>query len=388
VAGGTLKTRRKARPADVEAVLNRYRPLVAEALREALTAARASTPPAPAALPLLDELYAQIEYHFGWREADLRPAAYSMGKLLRPTLLLLCCELAAGQARGDERACEEAVQRAMPAALAVELIHNFSLIHDDIEDGDEARHHRPTLWKLWGVPQAINTGDGVFALGRMELLRLVERGVPAALVVELAVALDRTCLALCEGQFLDMRFEGRRDVSAARYLEMIARKTAALMACPCWMGGRLGAPDDRALAERLESFGQALGIAFQLRDDLLGIWQAQALGKTASGDLRRKKMTLPVIAALEAATDADCAALLEIYSEPGAASEEQIVLALAILERTGARERARTALREQCEAARSALAAAAGAIPGATPTAHDAYQALATLLGFVAAEAV
>jgi geranylgeranyl diphosphate synthase, type I len=384
VAGGTLKTRRKARGAEVEAVLDRYRPLVAAALREALTAARASTPPAPAAFPALDELYAQIEYHFGWREADLRPAAYSMGKLLRPTLLLLCCELAAGQAGGDERAREEAVRRAIPAALAVELIHNFSLIHDDIEDGDEARHHRPTLWKLWGVPQAINTGDGVFALGRLELLRLAERGGPAALVVELAAALDRTCLALCEGQFLDMRSEGRRDVSVALYLEMIARKTAALMACPCWMGARLGAPEDRALAERLETFGRALGIAFQLRDDLLGIWQAQALGKTAAGDVRRKKMTLPVIAALEAAGDADRATLLEIYSEPGPAGEEQIARALAILERTGARDRARAALREQCEAARSALAAATGTLP----TQGDASRALATLLGFVAAEAI
>jgi geranylgeranyl diphosphate synthase type I len=407
-------------------VLDRYRPLLSDALRATIAAARAATPPAPEAQPLLDELYAQIEYHFGWRDADLRLAAHGMGKLLRPTLLLLACQLAARDAwqtadsalptRGGKSTAgvigpwrpsasgrrsdspsdvvpsEEAVQRAVPAAVAVELIHNFSLVHDDIEDGDAERHHRPTLWSLWGVPQAINTGDGIFAMGRMELLRLAERGVAPGLVVELAAALDRTCLALCEGQFLDMRFEGRHEISVALYLEMIARKTAALMACSCWMGARLGAPDDPALAARLEAFGRAIGIAFQLRDDLLGIWEAQALGKTAAGDLRRKKMTLPVIAALECGADADRAALLAIYAEPGAASEAQIAEMLAILERGGARERARAALGEQCAAARAALAAATAtartAATGEAPAAQDAAEALATLLEFVAADAI
>ncbi len=282
------------------------------------------------------------------------------------------------------------MRRAVPAAVAVELAHNFSLIHDDIEDGDEERHARATLWALWGVPQAINTGDGIFAMARLELLRLVEGDVPAPLVVELAADLDRTCLALCEGQFLDMRFEGRHDLSVALYLDMIARKTAALMRCACWMGGRLGAPEQPEMAARLGAFGQALGIAFQLRDDLLGIWEAEALGKSAAGDLRRKKMTLPVIAALEAASPADRDALLDIYTSPCPATEEQIERALAILERTHARERARVALREQCAAARSALndLRMASSATGGDGDRADAYGALAAMLNFVASEAV
>jgi geranylgeranyl diphosphate synthase type I len=369
--------------ADIEQVLRRYRTLLADGLRESLAAARAAMPPAPAAHTALDELYGQVEYHFGWRDAALRLAANRPGKLLRPTLLLLAYELAVGKSGLEEETRAELLRRALPAAVAVELVHNFSLVHDDIEDGDEARHGRPTMWTLWGVSQALNTGDGIFAMARLELLRLAERGVPAPLVVELAALLDQTSLALCEGQFLDMRFEGRHDLTVALYLEMIARKTAALMACPARMGARLGAPEDAALAARLGDFGRELGIAFQLRDDLLGIWAAEALGKTSAGDLRRKKMTLPVIAALEAAAPADRATLLDMYAQPGPAGEEQVATVLAILDRTGARERARATLREQCAAARAALEAAAGDAPAA----GEVYEALATLLAFVAAEA-
>jgi geranylgeranyl diphosphate synthase type I len=271
------------------------------------------------------------------------------------------------------------VRRALPAAVAIELVHNFSLVHDDIEDRDEERHHRATMWKLWGEPQAINTGDGIFAMARLELLRLVERGVAPALVVDLCELLDCMCLTLCEGQYLDMRFEGRSEISVAQYLEMIARKTAAIMACACQMGSLLGAAPDRALAGKLAEFGQALGIAFQLRDDLLGIWAAESLGKTSAGDLRRKKVTLPIIAALEAATPADRQALLDMYSQPGPASQEQIALALAILDRTGARARAKAVLAEQCAAASAALEAAAESYGAAEPGA-----ALAALLAFVA----
>src|SRR5262249_17304146 len=168
-----------------------------------------------------------------------------------------------------------------PAAVCVELVHNFSLVHDDIEDGDAERRHRPTLWKLWGVPQAINTGDGIFAMARASLWRLLDDGVDAQVVVSLAPLVDPTCLELCEGQFLDMSYEGRQDVSVTMYLEMIERKTAALMACATEMGGRLADADQPDVAVRLAQFGRALGIAFQLRDDLLGIWSAEQLGKTA-----------------------------------------------------------------------------------------------------------
>jgi len=331
---------------DIAAVLDRYRAPIEAGLRAALAAAATATTPAAATEALRSSLYGQIDYHLGWRDATFKPSQGHRGKLLRPTLTLLAAELAGG---------DTAVTRALPAAVSVELIHNFSLIHDDIEDGDEMRHHRPTLWRNWGQAQAINTGDALFALARTQLLRLVERGVDAALTLRLAEQLDTTCLELCEGQHLDMSFEGRRDVTVAMYLDMIARKTAALMRCGAELGGRIGAPADAALGARLGEFGRALGLGFQIRDDLLGIWKAQELGKSVAGDVRRKKMSLPIIHALEHAKPADRNALTHIYFRPGPAEDEQIAEILEILERCGARARALEALREQLAIARTAL---------------------------------
>ena len=369
-----------AHSGNLDAVLGRYRALLGEALQMAIAGERADMSLPNAIRDILDEFYSQIQYHHGWRTPDMQPIPWHPGKLLRPTLLLLACELAAGQ---SGRAPDEAVRQAIPAALAVEMVHNFSLIHDDIEDGDEERHHQPTLWKLWGVPLAINTGDGLFALARLQLSHLRERGVAAETVLQLSAQLDATCVELCEGQHLDMRFEGRRDVTVAMYLDMIGRKTAALMDCAASIGSLIGAPQDAGLSARLGSFGRALGMGFQLRDDMLGIWSAAALGKTEAGDLRQKKMSLPVIAALENATPEDQRALTAIYDHPGPASESQIATLLAILEHTGARERTRATLREQCDAARSLLDSAC-----ATSTATDACAALGVLLDFVAAEGI
>jgi geranylgeranyl diphosphate synthase type I len=371
---------------NLDAVLGRYRALLGEALLQAIHDARASTPSAAASDEILDEFYGQIEYHHGWRAPDLSLTPWHPGKLIRPTLLLLACEVAAGQREQREEsdgARQAAIQRAIPAALAVELVHNFSLVHDDIEDGDEERHHQPTLWKLWGVPLAINTGDGIFALARLQLSHLRARDVPAETIIELSARLDATCIELCEGQHLDMRFEGRQDVSVAMYLDMIGRKTAALMDCAARMGSLIGAPENETLSAQLGSFGRALGIGFQLRDDMLGIWSAQALGKSAAGDLRHKKMSLPVISALEDAAPADRRTLIDIYSQPGPASETQIATLIEILERSGVRERTRTMLREQCGQARALLDSAC-----ANTSAADASAALSVILDFVAAEGI
>jgi geranylgeranyl diphosphate synthase, type I len=378
-----VTVRRKAETDAIAEALGRYRERVNAALEASIQAARGATPRTPVVAPLLDAFYGQVEYHFGWRDAELQPTRAQPGKLLRPALLLAACELAATHAGADQDEANVAVTRAIPAAIAVELVHNFSLIHDDIEDGDEARHHRATLWKVWGEAHAINTGDGVFAMARLELLRLIERDVTPALVVELAELLDRTCLALCEGQYLDMAFERSQEITAEMYLAMIGRKTAALMACAAQMGGRLGAPDDPALAERLREFGDALGMAFQVRDDMLGIWEAADLGKSAAGDVRRKKMTLPVLLALDSATPADRETLARIYTSAGQASEEEIAAVLAIFERVSAREQAREILRTDCESARQALESAATDAVGA----QGAYQALTSLVNFVSAEA-
>jgi geranylgeranyl diphosphate synthase type I len=366
----------------IAAILGRYRALIEQGMRAALADAARATTPADATDDLRATLYGQIEYHLGWRDADFTPSEGHRGKLLRPTLTLLAAELAGGA---------DAVARALPAAVAVELIHNFSLIHDDIEDGDEERHHRQTLWRVWGQPQAINTGDALFSLARWRLLDLARLGVDPALTLRLIALVDATCLELCEGQHLDMRFEARRDVSVAMYLDMIARKTAALMRCSTTLGARIGAPEDEALGARLGAFGQALGLAFQLRDDLLGIWQAQKLGKSAAGDLRRKKMSLPVIHALEHASEADRAALTAIYFAPGPADDEQIAEALAILDRSGARARVHDALREQLGQARTALDTAL-ALAEARPTSDarasaDAGAALGEFIAYISADA-
>lgn len=365
---------------NLDVVLGRYRALLGEALHAAIHTTRDATPTAAATQAMLDGFYGQIEYHHGWRTPDLQSRPWQPGKLLRPTLLLLASELAAGHTGGDEH---EAVHKSIPAAVAVELVHNFSLVHDDIEDGDEERHHQPTLWKLWGVPLAINTGDGIFALAHLQLSHLPARGVSAESAIQLAGRLDATCVELCEGQYLDMSFEGRRDVTVAMYLDMIGRKTAALMECAAAMGSLIGAPQDTALSAQLGSFGRALGVGFQLRDDMLGIWSATALGKTEAGDLRHKKMSLPVIAALEYATPKDQDTLTSIYGEMGPATESQIAAMLAILERTQARERTRAMLRDYCDQARNRLAAAC-----ATTTATESCAALGTLLDFVAAEGI
>jgi geranylgeranyl diphosphate synthase, type I len=372
----------------LDPILARYRPALGEALLQALADARTSKTTS-STHKLLDGLNAQIEYHLGWRTPNLQPRRWQPGKLLRPTLLLLASEIATGQA--DQSAETQqgrpmAVQRALPAAVAVELVHNFSLIHDDIEDGDSERHHQPTLWKLYGIPQAINTGDYLFALARLQLRQLRERGVPAETILDIAAQLDATCLELCEGQYLDMSFEGRHDITEAMYLDMIGRKTAALMDCAARIGSRIGAPENEPLSERLGAFGRALGMGFQLRDDMLGIWSAGALGKSEAGDLRQKKMSLPVIAALEHATPDDRAMVTRIYGEPGTASEPQITALLDMLERTSARERTRAVLHEYGERARALLDRVCSDIR--VSEAREACAALASMLEFVAAEGI
>ena len=373
----------RTEPARIESALERYRPRISRELRRIVGRAARLTPTAPVTAQLLGAFYAQIEYHLGWRHPDLSAAKAHPGKLLRPTLLLLACELGAERRGADSAERAAAVESALPAAASVELVHNFSLVHDDIEDGDETRRHRPTLWTLWGVPQAINTGDGLFSLARSGLWELPARGVSPTVVVALADWLDRTCLELCEGQYLDMSFEGREDVTAAMYLDMIGRKTAALMACATRMGALIGAPEDEAFAKRMAEFGRALGLAFQLRDDLLGIWASTSeLGKAAAGDLRRKKMTLPVIHARETATPGDRAVIVKAYATAGEMSQQTIARVLEILERCNARERVRRELREQAEVARAALDATTGADDAEGP-----HAALASLLRFVSAAA-
>ena len=273
-------------------------------------------------------LYEMLAYHLGLDQPD-----GPRGKRMRPLLGLLAYQ----SLTGDYRA-------ALPGAAAVELGHNFSLVHDDIEDADQERRHRPTLWAIWGVPLAINAGDALFALSRLALYRLLEDGFSEARVLALMRVYDETCLALCEGQFMDISFERRGDVTVEEYLVMIGRKTAALVGASIQAGAIL-ATDDQATIEAFRHFGYHLGLAFQMADDVKGsFWTTAESGKPEAGDIRKRKKTLPLVWALEHGSAADVARLREIYAGGQRADHPmdpaEVDEVLEILERSGAREEA------------------------------------------------
>jgi geranylgeranyl diphosphate synthase type I len=276
-------------------------------------------------------LYEMLAYHLG-----LEDGAGPRGKRMRPLLGLLAYESLGGDFR-----------RVLPGAAAVEFGHNFSLVHDDIEDADRERRHRPTLWALWGVPLAINAGDALFALSRLALYRLLDDGFTEERVLDLMHVYDETCLALCEGQFLDISFERRTDVTVDEYLEMIGKKTAALLSASARAGALL-ASDDPTVADAYQRFGWDLGMAFQMADDVKGtFWSSVETGKPEAGDVRKRKKTLAVVWALQNAPEPDATRLRELYSQPvdsvrpGAfehppMSDADVDEVLAILERSGA----------------------------------------------------
>jgi geranylgeranyl diphosphate synthase type I len=229
----------------------------------------------------LGELQAMLAYHMGWQGEGAGPNA--SGKRIRPLLLLLVTIAAGGE-----------WPRALPAAAAVELIHNFSLIHDDIEDNSPLRRGRPTVWKKWGIAQALNAGDLMFALAHLELLRLQETSC-ASIALQAARILQETCVKLTQGQFLDISYENRQDLTLEDYWPMISGKTAALLAA-CTELGALLAEADETQRLNFREFGRNLGLAFQAQDDLLGIWGNAALtGKSAESDLLSGKKSLPVL---------------------------------------------------------------------------------------------
>jgi len=271
--------------------------------------------------------YGMLHYHLGWADEELNQVQTSSGKRLRPLLCLL-----------SSRALGGDTEQALPAACAIELIHNFSLVHDDIQDQSQTRRGRRTVWTLWGMNQGINVGDGLFALAHLALHRLSDRGVPLNRQHAAAHALDRACLALCEGQFFDMAFEGRTDVDLDQYLQMIGRKTAALIAAATQVGAIL-ATDDAHVIEECRQFGENLGMAFQIQDDLLGAWgDEKVTGKSAASDIRDRKKTLPVVYALNQAHDRHAAhQLLEVYAGKAPLDESTIKSVLAILQSVGAR---------------------------------------------------
>ncbi|MBN1485925.1 MAG: polyprenyl synthetase family protein [Chloroflexia bacterium] len=275
----------------------------------------------------LQPFYGMIEYHLGWRDAALRPVRENTGKRLRPLLSLLACEVSSGLWRP-----------ALPAAAAVELLHNFTLIHDDIEDNSPLRRGRPTVWNLWGIPQAINVGDGLFVLARTALLRLRSSGLANEAFLEALEVFDQAILRICEGQYLDLSFEGRLDVDETSYGAMISAKTGALLVAAVQLGALIGGATAASL-ETWRRFGLALGLAFQVQDDWLGVWGNPVLtGKPAAADLHGRKLGLPLVHALGQATGAAREFLVQRLRGREPLSEEDIAAILQMMEDAGSRD--------------------------------------------------
>lgn len=275
------------------------------------------------------ELYSMVRYHMGLDSDAPR------GKRMRPLIGLLTYQSIAGDHR-----------KALPGAAAVEMGHNFSLVHDDIEDQGPERRHRPALWTIAGVPQAINTGDTLFTLSRMALYRLAEEGFDDGRILRLMRLYDETCLALCEGQFMDIWTSEHDDwMTVDYYFDMIGRKTASLIAGSAEAGAVL-ATEDEAIISAYRRFGWSLGVAFQLNDDVLGIWGDQGVTGKETSDIATRKKTLPLIYAMAETTGPDAERLAAILAQSETAPDAgEVDEVLGILERVGAGEYTRNRAR-------------------------------------------
>ena len=260
------------------------------------------------------------QYHKGWLDAAGRPTAAGGGKALRATLALL-----------SARAAGAPAEHGVPAAIAVELLHDFSLLHDDVMDGDTERRHRPTAWTVFGTSSAILTGDALL-VAAFDVLLATGRPAAAAAAGSLATATAQ----LITGQGADMDFERRVDVTLDECLAMIDGKTGALIRCACALGARLaGAPAE--LVQGLAEVGTRLGLAFQMVDDLLGIWGDPAVtGKPALGDLRSRKKSVPVLAALGSGMPA-ADDLAGYYTRTGEPTDADLPVMAELIERCGGR---------------------------------------------------
>jgi geranylgeranyl diphosphate synthase type I len=267
-----------------------------------------------------------IDYVFGWDPASEKAGLSRTvsGKKIRPLFMALVARAISGDYR-----------HVLPAGAALEFLHNFTLIHDDVMDKSLERRHRPAVWTRWGSTQAINVGDALYALANLVCVRLVNTATPPDKVVRVFQILSQACLWTAEGQILDIDFETRESVSSADYVAMISHKTGTLIEAAAAIGALLST-DDEAIVQAYARFGRHLGIAFQVRDDYLGVWGNEArTGKSATSDIREKKKSYPILVGFERASDQDQAALRRLYAQE-TLSDEDVQAVLAILDGAGA----------------------------------------------------
>ncbi|SED52648.1 geranylgeranyl diphosphate synthase, type I [Streptomyces melanosporofaciens] len=305
-------------------------------------------------------------YSFGWCDVGGTPAEGAGGKGVRQALAVLCAEAAGASG-----------EAAVAGAVAVELVHTFSLLHDDIMDGDQTRRTRPTVWKAYGTGPAVLAGDALFALA-VEALAAVPGAGAAAAVRRLSVALGD----LVHGQADDLLFESRpwtgpAAVGPEEYRTMAEHKTGALLGCAAALGAALaGAPETTAAT--LDRAGRHMGVAFQVADDLLGIWGDPAVtGKPVHRDLRQRKKTFPVLAALSARDTSAAGQLATLLEEsPDTPDDATTRRAADLIEQAGGRSAALVEADRHITAVERCL--------DGLPLVPRASAELHTLLGFLA----
>ena len=287
-------------------------------------------------------LYDVLRYHLGWADQRGQPEDIPSVPHLQSLLALVCCEAFSGD-----------FQPALPAAAGVELVHNFTLVHSDVQSGRVEEQDRPSIWWVWGPAQAINAGDGLHALGRTTIMRLAQRGVPADRVLRAVELLDRACLTLCEGQFMDLKFQDQLLVTSSAYYDMIGRKTGALAGCAAELGALAGGRDE-AVCLQARAAGSRLGMAWQIGQDISDFWGRRGDGMTASNVLNKKK-SLPLILAMETAELAVKRELGDIYAKR-VLQPEDVSRVIAILDQAQARQNSEDKARELVEEAQAVLA--------------------------------
>jgi len=259
----------------------------------------------------------------GWQEIDGTDSSAIGGKRMRPTLAMLAAEAVGGD-----------LERATPIAVALEYVHNFSLIHDDLEDMDRMRHHRPTVWAVWGKSAAIISGNAMLKIADRAVWKLRSVGVEDSIALEAEAELTQQYLKMMEGQYLDISFETEESVSVPQYLDMIERKTGALIEASVYLGGLVGPSSgpNRQKAVALKAIGHELGRIFQIRDDVLGIWGGKETGKPVGADIKRKKKALPAIHALNMSRGASASRIKDIFRTQDDLKEKDIHEVLEIME--------------------------------------------------------
>jgi geranylgeranyl diphosphate synthase type I len=272
----------------------------------------------PASDSKIDEM---LRFALGWTDEGMP----TLGKSLRPTFCLLACESLGGD-----------LDIALPVAVAIELVHSFSLIHDDIEDGDTVRHHRSSLWHEYGQGPAVLAGAALWTVAYETLSRAHERGLSAERTLKARKVLNDACREMIEGQHQDLTYELRTDVTLNEYLEMVERKSAALLGASVELGALVAGADEEEAA-RFATFGREIGLAFQIRDDILGIWgEGTATGKPVGADIARKKKSLPVVHAFQQVVGPDRDILRTAYAKPEV-DDDEIFLVLDVLQRWNCR---------------------------------------------------